>query len=624
MKRPTEQDLYEDAKQILDKLLKKQLDDKLKARGKPRRSVTDPFPNVRRPITAKEVLDERAEHGLDDGINRSQTMPTRPRPSRDAKLKQSDLDSLNKLIKQEGSSPGASAASSEASDGESSLVSENREKKSLFRRAKDRLRHAFHRQEREHKMKGKVGEKDGHKTDKLKKKSPKVHKVNKNKLSDSQTGSPKSIGDSRSDKQSPIKDKQNSSTKDSRDKREHSVNSEDGKRRHTMDSRGDHRLALGEINGSHRNSVGRSFFNSIRKSFSGGKRNRPTISAGFEGSNSGHGSSDKSLPPSSDKSTTPSPVSGAPYMNGESHNLLEPPMAYPHDKSPSPHPHSSSTNSHYGNRSISINSHLSAGSKNVLDDPGEDIEYMDEADSGRSEPVMSALSSKVIAVDNGHHKSQVNYGKVHPRLLPQSSLAEDGESDSHDGKDKPEGMDSFLMDNVPLHERTCEEKEEMYGVIAQKLMKIGDSCVAKSGVSDSERSRDRGTQAASHLQVDGDSDSLADLGRQIVECLRQGGDRANSIIAPLADKEVEQVKTEVYERFKQTVQHSLGNEVSWNHLALLFYTTKVVVSAVGRGSQAASTAKEMSLRYVTDMCATFIMDQGGFDSVLSESDSDLD
>lgn len=362
MRRPTEQELYEDAKRILDELLKKQLNDKLKTRGKPRRCVTDSFPNVRRPITAEQVLDERAEHGLDYGINRSQTMPTRPRPFQDAKLKQSDLDSLNK-IKQEGPSPGASAASSEASDGESSLVSLNREKKSLFRRAKDRLQHAFHRQEREHKMKGKVGEKDSHKTDKLKKKSPKGHKVNKNKLTDSQTGSPKSIGDSRSDKQSPIKDKQNSSTKDSRDKREHSVNSEDGKRRHTMDSRGDHRLALGEINGSRRKSVGRSFFNSIRKSFSGGKKNRPTISAGFEISNSGHGSSDKSLPPSSDKSSTPSPVSGAPFMNGESHNLLGPPMAYPHDKSPSPFPHSSSTNSDYGNWSISINSHLSAGSK---------------------------------------------------------------------------------------------------------------------------------------------------------------------------------------------------------------------------------------------------------------------
>ena len=74
-------------------------------------------------------------------------------------------------------------------------------------------------------------------------------------------------------------------------------------------------------------------------------------------------------------------------------------------------------------------------------------------------------------------------------------------------------------------------------------------------------------------------------------------------------------KAETYERFQRTVQHSLGEEVSWNHLAFLFYTTKGVISAVGKGSKLASDAKEMTLRYFSEKFANWILDQGGFVSI---------
>ena len=70
--------------------------------------------------------------------------------------------------------------------------------------------------------------------------------------------------------------------------------------------------------------------------------------------------------------------------------------------------------------------------------------------------------------------------------------------------------------------------------------------------------------------------------------------------------------SDTYDRFKTTVQHSLGNEVSWNSLAMLFYTTKGVVTAVGMGTQLASAAKEMTLRYFSDKFAGWLMDRGGF------------
>ena len=64
--------------------------------------------------------------------------------------------------------------------------------------------------------------------------------------------------------------------------------------------------------------------------------------------------------------------------------------ASPHEKSPSPFPHSTSTDSHYdtGNKSSSLYSFSSTHqsnpphTKNVLDDPGDDIEFMDDAENG--------------------------------------------------------------------------------------------------------------------------------------------------------------------------------------------------------------------------------------------------
>lgn len=71
-------------------------------------------------------------------------------------------------------------------------------------------------------------------------------------------------------------------------------------------------------------------------------------------------------------------------------------------------------------------------------------------------------------------------------------------------------------------------------------------------------------------------------------------------------------RNEVYERFKTTVQHALGNEIGWNHLAVLFYTTKGVVSAFGHGSKLASFATEMTIQYCNERLATWILDQGGY------------
>ena len=77
------------------------------------------------------------------------------------------------------------------------------------------------------------------------------------------------------------------------------------------------------------------------------------------------------------------------------------------------------------------------------------------------------------------------------------------------------------------------------------------------------------------------------------------------------------VKQDAYERFRSTVQNSMGTGRSWDELALLFYTTKEVVKAVGRGTKAATQAKEFTLQYISDTFASWIMDQGGFVSEIN-------
>ncbi|KAK7441966.1 hypothetical protein BaRGS_00040548 [Batillaria attramentaria] len=596
MKRPTGPELYQDAARILEELLEKQLDRPRQSLGRPKRNITDPFTSASRPATTGVVFDEKAEFGINDAIERSKTMPSRPRPSRDEKLKENDLDNLRK-VKGRDRSPSASSADTE---GDGANVSENRQKKSLFRKAKDRLRHAFHRQEREHKMKDTVKGKDD------RKESPKPEKPKKKT-------SPKNSSKDKKDKSSPKGSPQ--PMVDSRGLIPRSAESADKRRRHTLDSKTASPSIQTEDSGKRRNSASK-LINSIRSSFHSGRRDRLNQAA-----SDFHGDESKGL--IYDKSSTPSPqrdeASSLPSQNGDWRNTLNPPAAPQHDKSPSPFPHSTSTDSPYGNdgKSSSIHSYISAHSgKNVLDDPGDDIAFMDEVDSVEDDvpdslPVRGGFVAKggQESLPNGHGPQNSGYSSGRDRkgkrpLLPQSSLDVDGDSDF----EEPDGKQGTC---VPLHERTEEEKEKMYGEIAKRLMEMGDNFVIHGGMSDSESQRD----AASQLQADG-GNPLEDLENEITEILREKGDEIDKKLGgagPEVPQEVkEQIRAEMYGRFKQTVQHALGNEVSWNHLALLFYATKGVVSAVGQGTVYANNVKEMTLQYFSDKFATWIMDQGGF------------
>ncbi|XP_059143932.1 uncharacterized protein LOC131931203 isoform X2 [Physella acuta] len=255
----------------------------------------------------------------------------------------------------------------------------------------------------------------------------------------------------------------------------------------------------------------------------------------------------------------------------------------------------------------SIPNILSSIQSNALDSPADDISFIDVEDNINT-PNPPELS-KTVKQPSLKHRTCLS--QLHD-VIATHQTAELGEgavimcadvSITVPEEDVPDGFNAPLVPTAKdsdLKHPNVEgpNKEVPYGKIAKKLAEMADSY--SSGLSDP-----RGATAAT-------PDSLSTLENEIMMCLRDIGDR-NSTHLNVAIEEVEERTTqEAYQRFRSTVQNSIGTEISWNHLAFLFYTTKGVISAVGRGSKVASKAKEFTLQYITDTCASWIMDQGGF------------
>eukprot|EP00105_Crassostrea_gigas_P020815 XP_011439706.1 PREDICTED: uncharacterized protein LOC105336916 isoform X2 [Crassostrea gigas] len=176
--------------------------------------------------------------------------------------------------------------------------------------------------------------------------------------------------------------------------------------------------------------------------------------------------------------------------------------------------------------------------------------------------------------------------------------------------------------------RTSSEKDRLYTAVAEKLAHIGDHYKATSPLSDSTRSSvdNTATRRASARTpnlpgVDERGDGLTALERQLIDSLREVGDSFQLKLSPNAVKEI--VKQAMYQRFQEVVDKKTGPGNSWDHIAAVFYLTKKVVTMAGVGRAVALQVKDLAAEYVADKFATWIVDQGGWDTFL-DSDSDLD
>lgn len=551
VQRPTRSELYEDASRILDELLQKQYDPRTAGRRHP--------PHLR-PTSRDTIVSGQ----VDNILARSSTLPSRlPEPSRDEPKYLEELTRKSDKRK-------ASDASSADTEGDSACMSKNRQKKGLVRKVRDRLQHAFHRQDRK-----KSGSKQSHPEGPSEQESPnKAHR--------------------KSSKHAAVEVELEGGA----DLRESA----------SLGSKNTNVSSQKDAGGSKWRDSRKTIFSSIRNSFrSNNKRND---GSGDKRSSSSTATS-KSLNSSPEKDTLSTPVNDK--ANGPPSSLVAPPpparrgsVISGHQNSSSPFPHSTSTESQYydasrGNKSSSQYSFSSAHVKNSLDDPDDDIPFIDCVEDRVQAFAYDMNKSKSGTVLNGHsHRPNV------PVLKRDISLCIDGDTDVPDGK-----ASSKLSGNNP-------DKELLYEKVAQKIASIGDNYAAESGLSDAE-----GNPLRPAPSTAAQSDT-SDLEREILNCLRLYGDRLSVKLDGVAETVMMEAKAHTYEQFKETIQHSMGNEISWNQVAILFYTTKGVMSAFGKGSKMANQAKEMTLQYFSDQFAGWIMDKGGFNSAMSDSDSELD
>ncbi|XP_055889170.1 uncharacterized protein LOC106056421 isoform X2 [Biomphalaria glabrata] len=272
----------------------------------------------------------------------------------------------------------------------------------------------------------------------------------------------------------------------------------------------------------------------------------------------------------------------------------------------------SSSSTNYPASDVTLNTIGSSAHSNALDDPGEDIDYMDIEPYELTSPVSDVRNNFGLVPRKMSASKFLDSGGIkHLQLLAQAHQESRSKLDRISGsKMNADAVDGANKehDNKQEAPQRQKSKEELYGKIAKKLAEMADQYSSESAEAN-------GAAASA---------PLSDLEREIISCLRSEGDRNSAIIEEKFEAMAAQTADEAYQRFKSTIKSSVNNELSWDHLAFVFYTTKAVISAVGKGTKAASKAKEYSLEYISDTFATWIMDQGGFDTIMSSSDSDFD
>ncbi|KAH9491536.1 hypothetical protein Btru_030876 [Bulinus truncatus] len=239
----------------------------------------------------------------------------------------------------------------------------------------------------------------------------------------------------------------------------------------------------------------------------------------------------------------------------------------------------------------------SSSLSNVLDDPGEDIDYMDLESPELSSQIKNNRFSnpRKMSLTKFHDSEGILNLSWLAQLEMESKLDGITVSETKAGTDTVDGASK--ASDIPEGAQRQISKEEIYVKIAKKLADMADQY---------------STLPENTASGGGAAVSLSDLEKEIIACIRSEGDRNSTVIEEKIEVIAAQTVQESYEKFKSTIQSTVSKELSWDHLAFVFYTTKAVISAVGKGSSAAVKAKEFTLDYINDTFATWIIDQGGF------------
>ncbi|GAB1598618.1 uncharacterized protein LOC115232331 isoform X1 [Argonauta hians] len=82
------------------------------------------------------------------------------------------------------------------------------------------------------------------------------------------------------------------------------------------------------------------------------------------------------------------------------------------------------------------------------------------------------------------------------------------------------------------------------------------------------------------------------------------------------------VKQLTYNNFKDVFQKYSKEKSGIQEVAALFYLSKAAIQFIGPCRAMASQIKELTLKYFEDKCAAFIVEKGGWDSVIEDTDEE--
>ncbi|KAJ8315246.1 hypothetical protein KUTeg_007396 [Tegillarca granosa] len=194
--------------------------------------------------------------------------------------------------------------------------------------------------------------------------------------------------------------------------------------------------------------------------------------------------------------------------------------------------------------------------------------------------------------------------------------------------------DKHIRQHIPVHGPLPDleiDGLDDIGEIANRIAEIGDSYVQHARTqSESEPSSPIASSSGHVLSASSssrDGEGLNSLERELRDYLRSFGDNISKKV-DISDQTKEAAKEmarqATYNMFKDTFERTLGDDVGWDQLAMLFYFTKKGIQLAGAGGAVAVQIKENCLRYVEDKFAKWIVNQGGWDSVLTDTETSTD
>ncbi|VDH89238.1 Hypothetical predicted protein [Mytilus galloprovincialis] len=200
---------------------------------------------------------------------------------------------------------------------------------------------------------------------------------------------------------------------------------------------------------------------------------------------------------------------------------------------------------------------------------------------------------------------------VHRSSLEPNDVEVDGSgmSVAAGGRSPPR---SIPKEGTLQEESDIDDEDPWISLVAQRIAEMGDSYI--SGASQV------GSPVSNPDERDGEG--MTELQRRLRDSFRDFGDTVNETLSLSVEPQqaaLNIARQVTYTKFKDTIQDLVGDNIGWQQLAMVFYVTKKATQLAGAGGAVASQLKENCLQYVEDHFASWILNQGGWVSIIPSS-----